>query len=175
VVRVGAAVEAVRALLKHDVVTTPRGGGVRFATHVFNDESDVERALAAVDQVALRPLETAFVVGRDGSCGASNECSSLNAPPRSAGVHRCMRKPDRRLGRGRPAALRRRGSASTGGGTAAMGGGTAATGAAAQRWAAAPQRWAAAPRRWAAAPRRWAAAPAAMGGGTAAMAGAPRS
>jgi selenocysteine lyase/cysteine desulfurase len=51
----GDPLEAVRALLKHDVVTTPRGGGVRFSTHIFNDESDVERALAAADRAGLRP------------------------------------------------------------------------------------------------------------------------
>lgn len=56
VVRVqGEALAAVRALLQHDVVTTPRGVGVRFATHAFNDESDVERALAAVDRAGLKP------------------------------------------------------------------------------------------------------------------------
>jgi selenocysteine lyase/cysteine desulfurase len=56
VVRVqGDALAAVRALLQHDVTTTPRGGGVRLATHAFNDESDVERALGAIDRVGLKP------------------------------------------------------------------------------------------------------------------------
>jgi selenocysteine lyase/cysteine desulfurase len=56
VVRVeGDPLSAVRALLKHDVVVTPRGGGVRFSTHLYNDASDVERALAAIDKAGLRP------------------------------------------------------------------------------------------------------------------------
>jgi cysteine desulfurase/selenocysteine lyase len=56
VVRVeGDPLAAVRALLKHDVVCTPRGGGVRFSTHLYNDESDVERALLAIDGAGVKP------------------------------------------------------------------------------------------------------------------------
>lgn len=51
----GGAEPAVRALFTRGVVTTPRGGGVRISTHVFNDESDVERLLAAFDALGLRP------------------------------------------------------------------------------------------------------------------------
>lgn len=48
--------DVVRALLKaHRVVTTPRGGGVRLSTHVFNTQDDVARALAAFDAVGARP------------------------------------------------------------------------------------------------------------------------
>ena len=46
---------AVRALFKEGVVTSPRGGGVRISTHIFNDESDVEKALAAFDALGLKP------------------------------------------------------------------------------------------------------------------------
>lgn len=46
---------AVRALFKEGVVTSPRGGGVRLSTHVFNDEGDVGAALAAFDRVGLTP------------------------------------------------------------------------------------------------------------------------
>jgi len=52
----GAPEDAVRALIREaGVVTTPRGGGLRISTHVFNDESDVERLLAAVDRLRVRP------------------------------------------------------------------------------------------------------------------------
>ncbi len=47
--------EAVRALLAENVVVTARAGGVRFSTHIYNDESDVQRALEAIDRVKLRP------------------------------------------------------------------------------------------------------------------------
>lgn len=50
----GEVMPAVRALFKEGVVTSPRGGGVRMSTHVFNDESDVEAALAAFDRLGLR-------------------------------------------------------------------------------------------------------------------------
>jgi cysteine desulfurase / selenocysteine lyase len=46
---------AVRGLFKEGVVTSPRGGGVRISTHIFNDESDVENALAAFDKLGLKP------------------------------------------------------------------------------------------------------------------------
>lgn len=55
VVPVENAENAVRALLAKGVVTTPRGGGLRISTHVYNDASDVERALAAIDEVGIRP------------------------------------------------------------------------------------------------------------------------
>lgn len=45
----------VRALLERGVHTTARGVGVRFSTHVYNDESDVERALDALDAAGARP------------------------------------------------------------------------------------------------------------------------
>lgn len=48
--------DAVRALLAENVVVTARAGGVRFSTHVYNDESDVQRGLEAIDRVKLRPL-----------------------------------------------------------------------------------------------------------------------
>ena len=56
VVRVdGNPADAVRALFAEGVVVTPRAGGVRLSTHVFNDASDVQRALEAIDRVKLRP------------------------------------------------------------------------------------------------------------------------
>lgn len=51
----GSPADAVRALFAEGVVVTPRAGGVRFSTHVYNDESDVQRALEAIDRVQLRP------------------------------------------------------------------------------------------------------------------------
>jgi cysteine desulfurase / selenocysteine lyase len=47
--------DAVRALFREDVATTARGGGLRLSTHVYNDESDVDRLLWAVDRLGLRP------------------------------------------------------------------------------------------------------------------------
>ncbi len=56
VVRVdGSPADAVRALFAEGLVVTPRAGGVRFSTHVYNDASDVQRALEAIDRVKLRP------------------------------------------------------------------------------------------------------------------------
>ena len=51
----GAAEEAVRALLKAGISTTPRGGGIRISTHAYNTPDDVDRCLAAVDGLGLRP------------------------------------------------------------------------------------------------------------------------
>ena len=51
----GDALSAVRALLGEGVAVTPRGGGVRLSTHVFNDAEDVARALAAIDRLGLKP------------------------------------------------------------------------------------------------------------------------
>jgi cysteine desulfurase / selenocysteine lyase len=48
--------DVVRALIKQArVVTTPRGGGVRISTHVFNTEEDVVRLLSAFDAVGVKP------------------------------------------------------------------------------------------------------------------------
>jgi selenocysteine lyase/cysteine desulfurase len=44
----------VRALLGRGILTTPRGPGVRISTHVYNDESDVERLLAVWDELGVR-------------------------------------------------------------------------------------------------------------------------
>ncbi len=49
----GNPLDAVRALLRENVVVTPRGVGIRFSTHLFNDESDIARALAAIDRLGL--------------------------------------------------------------------------------------------------------------------------
>lgn len=46
----------VTALRNHGLVCTPRGGGIRLSTHVFNDASDIERAMAAFDALPVRPL-----------------------------------------------------------------------------------------------------------------------
>ncbi|MBK7860914.1 MAG: aminotransferase class V-fold PLP-dependent enzyme [Archangiaceae bacterium] len=51
----GDPLEAVRALLQQGVVVTPRAGGVRFSTHGYNDATDVERALEAIDRAKLQP------------------------------------------------------------------------------------------------------------------------
>lgn len=48
--------DVVRALIKEArIVTTPRGGGVRISTHVFNTVDDVEALLAAFDRLGVRP------------------------------------------------------------------------------------------------------------------------
>lgn len=52
----GAPPAIVAALLKQGLVCTPRGGGIRLSTHVFNDASDIERAMAAFDALKVRPL-----------------------------------------------------------------------------------------------------------------------
>lgn len=48
--------DVVRTLL-HDagIATTARGGGVRLSTHVYNTEEDVDRLLAAVDELGIKP------------------------------------------------------------------------------------------------------------------------
>jgi selenocysteine lyase/cysteine desulfurase len=52
----GTPLEVVRALLREaKVATTARGGGLRLSTHVFNDESDLERLFAAFEKVGVRP------------------------------------------------------------------------------------------------------------------------
>ena len=48
--------DTVRALVKeHQVVTTPRGGGVRISTHVFNTLEDVDRLIFALDRLGVKP------------------------------------------------------------------------------------------------------------------------
>jgi selenocysteine lyase/cysteine desulfurase len=52
----GAPLDVVRALLREEKVsTTARGGGVRISTHVYNDETDVERLLAAFEKLGVKP------------------------------------------------------------------------------------------------------------------------
>jgi selenocysteine lyase/cysteine desulfurase len=52
----GAPEDVVRALIRaRHVVTTPRGGGVRISTHVYNTEEDVEQLLHAFDAVGVKP------------------------------------------------------------------------------------------------------------------------
>jgi len=46
---------AVRALVKQNVVTTSRGGGVRISTHVFNDEEDLEKLFHALTAAGIKP------------------------------------------------------------------------------------------------------------------------
>ncbi|MBL8957191.1 MAG: aminotransferase class V-fold PLP-dependent enzyme, partial [Myxococcaceae bacterium] len=45
--------DAVRALLRENVVLTARAGGLRFSTHIYNDTTDVQRALEAIDRVKV--------------------------------------------------------------------------------------------------------------------------
>ena len=48
--------DRVRALLaEHRIKAAFRGTAIRFSTHVYNDEADIERAAAAVAQVVSRP------------------------------------------------------------------------------------------------------------------------
>lgn len=48
--------DAVRRLLHEaGVVTTPRGGGLRVSTHVFNTADDVAALLSAIDRLNIRP------------------------------------------------------------------------------------------------------------------------
>jgi selenocysteine lyase/cysteine desulfurase len=52
----GDVLETVRRLIREaKVVTTPRGGGLRISTHVFNDEADVDALLEAVDRLEVKP------------------------------------------------------------------------------------------------------------------------
>jgi selenocysteine lyase/cysteine desulfurase len=39
------------ALTRHGVIVSPRVGSTRFSMHFYNDSDDVDRALAALDQV----------------------------------------------------------------------------------------------------------------------------
>jgi cysteine desulfurase / selenocysteine lyase len=52
----GAPLEVVRSLLRDaQVATTSRGGGVRISTHVYNDESDVDRLMHALARLGIKP------------------------------------------------------------------------------------------------------------------------
>jgi cysteine desulfurase/selenocysteine lyase len=52
----GAPMDAVRALLREEKVsTTARAGGLRISTHVYNEEEDVLRLLSAIDRLGIRP------------------------------------------------------------------------------------------------------------------------
>lgn len=52
----GPAEDVVRALIKaRHIVTTPRGGGLRISTHVFNTEEDVDALLSGFDAVGVKP------------------------------------------------------------------------------------------------------------------------
>lgn len=52
----GAPLDAVRALLREaNVATTARGPGLRISTHVFNDENDLERLVAAIERLGIKP------------------------------------------------------------------------------------------------------------------------
>lgn len=45
------AVELTRELQKLDVIVSPRNGLLRFASHLFNDETDIDRALGALEHI----------------------------------------------------------------------------------------------------------------------------
>jgi cysteine desulfurase / selenocysteine lyase len=52
----GTPIEVVRALLREaQVATTARGAGLRLSTHVFNDESDLDRLLSALSRLSVKP------------------------------------------------------------------------------------------------------------------------
>ncbi len=52
----GAPIDTVRALIaQKQVCTTARGGGIRVATHHYNDESDLERLIIAIDELGIEP------------------------------------------------------------------------------------------------------------------------
>lgn len=51
--------DACRQLSHQGVIVTPRGGGLRASTHVFNNEEDVERFFFVVDKLGLKPAERA--------------------------------------------------------------------------------------------------------------------
>jgi cysteine desulfurase / selenocysteine lyase len=54
----GEPLEVVRALLHEArIVTTPRGGGVRIATHVFNTEEDLAKLFHALDTLGVKPAQ----------------------------------------------------------------------------------------------------------------------
>jgi len=43
---------ATRALKERKVIASPREGAIRFAFHLYNNEEDIERALAALREVS---------------------------------------------------------------------------------------------------------------------------
>jgi cysteine desulfurase/selenocysteine lyase len=47
--------EAAKALLNQSVVTSARAGGLRISTHVYNDESDLERLFRSLELAGVRP------------------------------------------------------------------------------------------------------------------------
>ena len=52
----GTPLEVVRALLREaQVATTSRGAGVRISTHAYNDEGDLDRLLAALQRLGIKP------------------------------------------------------------------------------------------------------------------------
>lgn len=52
----GAPIDVVRALLREaQIATTARGPGVRLSTHVYNDETDLDRLLSALSRLGVRP------------------------------------------------------------------------------------------------------------------------
>ncbi|MBL9037393.1 MAG: aminotransferase class V-fold PLP-dependent enzyme [Archangium sp.] len=52
----GEPLDAVRTLLRNDsIATTARGGGLRISTHFYNDESDVDRLLRALERHGIAP------------------------------------------------------------------------------------------------------------------------
>jgi cysteine desulfurase/selenocysteine lyase len=51
----GRADRAVRELGRRGVMVTPRGGGIRVSTHVFNTEEDVEQLFWALQAAGVRP------------------------------------------------------------------------------------------------------------------------
>jgi selenocysteine lyase/cysteine desulfurase len=52
--------EVVRALVReHQVMTTPRGGGVRISTHGYNSLEDVDRVVRALDALGVKPAAAA--------------------------------------------------------------------------------------------------------------------
>ncbi|MHB8877731.1 MAG: aminotransferase class V-fold PLP-dependent enzyme [Myxococcaceae bacterium] len=51
----GEARQVASALAGKGVLVTPRGGGIRVSTHVFNDEDDLERLFWALRKLGVRP------------------------------------------------------------------------------------------------------------------------
>lgn len=52
----GPPIEVVRTLLREaQIATTARGPGVRLSTHVYNDETDIDRLLSALSRLSVKP------------------------------------------------------------------------------------------------------------------------
>ena len=52
----GHPMDVVRILLREaKVATTARGGGLRISTHVYNDESDLDRLMSALERLGVKP------------------------------------------------------------------------------------------------------------------------